>query len=640
MSQGFIYKQYSSGSGSGSVISVNGFFGVVSLTANNIPETASRFYVNANIRDALFGANSPSAGNVFATMADIAGVEYQSNKGIAGGYVPLNMLGKIDNSYLNLSVLQYVSSWDAFTNTPALADGGAFTVGDAYIVGIAGTQDLGSGPITFAIGDLVIYNSSLVWEKIIGVAPGVSSVNGFSGAVVLDADDISETATRYYQTAWQKQSADAAEAAQASPTDRYALVSELSIIVGSTFLMPENFSDGQTLGDGTFRLLNSLGYTNVTAAAAWPRVNSTYGMNVLTYDIDWVSWQEMELFKRDTGATAVTCVGGKGYCPGRSIEMAKDMTSASFYKRSFIYVYNLNGSAFANLTGTNFPMFDRYPADQTEANGLRLVYRSVFREGYWYGNGSNNSSDCAIRMWGSESVVENCGFTGFGIPLKMEFCLEPRLTSLKIENYGLYGIYLGDGLWSGAAPNIAQSNNCHLTQLHFVNGAGKTPTAGLYVNGNRNIYGNVFTFEGFNGSTYHIYYNDNGATTVKNILDLHNLDFEAAGASRAAIKMYSGSGQIGLDRFNNQVNNIDMPVLLEVEYGANPIGVKVTNADYNTMTGWKFRNIMGAGYGGTWVVEDVSLNDNSSLLAAANWAVDLGGSIPAAIWTRYLPVLN
>lgn len=54
-------------------------------------------------------------------------------------------------------------NWNATTNTPALADGTG-DEGDYYRVTVAGTQDLGSGPLTFAIGDAAIYNGA-IWEK-------------------------------------------------------------------------------------------------------------------------------------------------------------------------------------------------------------------------------------------------------------------------------------------------------------------------------------------------------------------------------------------------------------------------------------------------------------------------------------------
>jgi hypothetical protein len=113
--------------------------------------------------------------------------ENAANKGAANGYAPLNASSKIDNSYLNTSVMNYHGSWNASTNTPALSDGmvGA-DPGDVYIVSVAGTQNLGSGNITFSVGDWVIYSQTNVWQRVVNTSD-VTSVNGAQGAVTVNA---------------------------------------------------------------------------------------------------------------------------------------------------------------------------------------------------------------------------------------------------------------------------------------------------------------------------------------------------------------------------------------------------------------------------------------------------------------------
>lgn len=113
--------------------------------------------------------------------------EDSANKGIANGYAALDATGKIPNSYLPTSTMNYHGTWNVATNTPALSDGmiGA-DPGDIYIVSVGGTRNLGSGNITFAVGDWAIYNQSNVWEKVIN-SNTVSSVNGAQGAVTVNA---------------------------------------------------------------------------------------------------------------------------------------------------------------------------------------------------------------------------------------------------------------------------------------------------------------------------------------------------------------------------------------------------------------------------------------------------------------------
>lgn len=68
----------------------------------------------------------------------------------------------------NLDTFIYAGQWNANTNSPTLADGdggATFGIGATFRVSVAGSQNLGSGSQTFAIGDKVVYNVSGVWEK-------------------------------------------------------------------------------------------------------------------------------------------------------------------------------------------------------------------------------------------------------------------------------------------------------------------------------------------------------------------------------------------------------------------------------------------------------------------------------------------
>ena len=65
---------------------------------------------------------------------------------------------------IGLSGESFKGTWNASTNTPTLADGTGAN-GDFYLVSVAGTQNLGSGSISFTVGDQVIYNGT-IWQKI------------------------------------------------------------------------------------------------------------------------------------------------------------------------------------------------------------------------------------------------------------------------------------------------------------------------------------------------------------------------------------------------------------------------------------------------------------------------------------------
>lgn len=83
---------------------------------------------------------------------------------VAGGVPTLDQNILIRLAQMPISGLNYHGAWDATTNTPTLADG-VGTAGDFYRVSVAGTQDLGSGPIIFEVGDHVIYEGT-TWQQL------------------------------------------------------------------------------------------------------------------------------------------------------------------------------------------------------------------------------------------------------------------------------------------------------------------------------------------------------------------------------------------------------------------------------------------------------------------------------------------
>ena len=122
-------------------------------------------------------------------------VEVVSRKGASNGYASLDANGRVPSSQLPSSAFEYKGNWDASTNTPTLADGTG-DAGDMYRVSVAGNQDLGSGTIDFQVGDYLLYNGA-EWDKIDNT-DSVSSVNGQTGAVSLNSDNIAEGSTNLY----------------------------------------------------------------------------------------------------------------------------------------------------------------------------------------------------------------------------------------------------------------------------------------------------------------------------------------------------------------------------------------------------------------------------------------------------------
>ena len=94
--------------------------------------------------------------------------------GAANGVATLDSGGKVPVSQLPSSVVTYLGTWNAATNTPTLVNGTG-DAGDMYICNVQGTVNFGAGPVTFAVGDWVLYGSG-TWQKSSGQNGTVTSV--------------------------------------------------------------------------------------------------------------------------------------------------------------------------------------------------------------------------------------------------------------------------------------------------------------------------------------------------------------------------------------------------------------------------------------------------------------------------------
>ena len=120
--------------------------------------------------------------------------------GAAGGVATLDGGGTVPTSQLPAAVLgalKYQGTWNASTNTPTLASG-VGTQGYYYVVSVAGSTNL-DGITTWAVGDWAIFGTA-TWQKIDNT-DAVTSVNGYTGTVVLTNSDISGFGTMSVQNA-------------------------------------------------------------------------------------------------------------------------------------------------------------------------------------------------------------------------------------------------------------------------------------------------------------------------------------------------------------------------------------------------------------------------------------------------------
>lgn len=126
--------------------------------------------------------NPPGGGAV-----DLSGYQQIAQKGAANGYASLEAAGKVPVSQLPSAVMEYQGAWNASTNSPALKDGTG-SAGDVYRVSVAGERNLGSGSISFEVGDYAVYNGT-TWEKS-DTTDAVASVAGKKGVVTLGTGDV------------------------------------------------------------------------------------------------------------------------------------------------------------------------------------------------------------------------------------------------------------------------------------------------------------------------------------------------------------------------------------------------------------------------------------------------------------------
>jgi hypothetical protein len=134
----------------------------------------------------------PSNWNADHTIIGL-GTAAELNAGVANGVATLDGGGTVPLSQIPASIqgtLSYQGTWNASTNTPTLASG-VGTKGYYYVVSVAGSTNL-DGITDWNVGDMAVY-SGTAWQQIDNT-DAVTSVNGYTGTVVLAVGDISGAA--------------------------------------------------------------------------------------------------------------------------------------------------------------------------------------------------------------------------------------------------------------------------------------------------------------------------------------------------------------------------------------------------------------------------------------------------------------
>ena len=189
-----------------------------------------------------------------------------ANVGSPNGIASLDGGGKVPVSQLPASIMEYKGTWDASSNTPTLADGTG-DAGDTYRVSVAGTQNLGSGSITFDVGDYVIYNGT-IWQKS-DTTDAVASVNSLTGNVVLTTANIADSTDKRYITDAQQTVLTNTSGTNSGDQNIFQRIA----IAGNSDVVADTTSDTLTLVAGTNVTLT----TNATTDSI--TINSAGGTN-------------------------------------------------------------------------------------------------------------------------------------------------------------------------------------------------------------------------------------------------------------------------------------------------------------------------------------------------------------------------
>jgi hypothetical protein len=131
---------------------------------------------------------SVTGGSISGTT--VAGYIPTTEKAAALGVATLDAGGTVPLSQIPASIqggVSYQGTWNAATNTPTLSNG-VGVKGYYYVVSVAGSTNL-DGITAWNVGDWAIFNGT-VWQKVDNT-DAVTSVNGYTGTVVLTAADVS-----------------------------------------------------------------------------------------------------------------------------------------------------------------------------------------------------------------------------------------------------------------------------------------------------------------------------------------------------------------------------------------------------------------------------------------------------------------
>jgi hypothetical protein len=390
----------------------NGFLSSTDWNTFNNKQAAGN-YITSLTGEAT--ASGPGSASVTLTNSAVIG-KVLTGLNVTGGSVNatdsiLSAFGKVQNQINGLiggSIYQGV--WNATTNTPTLTSS-VGTKGYYYIVNVAGSTNL-NGITDWQVGDWAIYDGT-AWQKVDNT-DAVSSVNGFTGAVSLTTDNISEGSTNLYFTNTRAQNAITLTTTGTSGAATYTS-GTLNIPQYQAVLTNPVTGTGTTNTLPKFTGTSAIGNSNITDTGSLITLgsNTTISNGALGIGTSSLTNSNLAFGKTITGA--VTSYG----IFGTSIVGADVTTSARYYATSvstaasaftlidLVHFYSGQGSFGAGSTVTNQYGFFVQSSLQSATNNFGFYGNIASGTNRWnlYMNGTANNYMAGSLGIGSTSLT-------------------------------------------------------------------------------------------------------------------------------------------------------------------------------------------------------------------------------------------